>query len=101
MRRKVPVLSAIQAAVNAAQPGSSVRIQAGTYSERVTIANKNSIAGSTELHRIVIEADPLAAIGSVIVRPPAANCLNGHAVLIRQSQFVTLRGLTITGAVGA
>ncbi|MGH7931298.1 MAG: Ig-like domain-containing protein, partial [Candidatus Binatia bacterium] len=87
--------------VTAAQPGSIVRIQAGTYPERVTVSNKNSISGSTELHRIVIEADPAAAVGSVIVRPPAASCLNGYAILVRRSKFVTLRGLTITGAAGA
>ena len=83
---KSPCYTTIQAAVTAARPGNIVRIHAGTYSERVTVSNKNAVAGSSELHRIVIEADPTAISGSVVVQPPPASCLNGHAILIRQSQ---------------
>ncbi len=96
-----PCYATIQAAVDTATSGTVIRIQAGTYSERVTVSGKNNIVTATEYDRIVIEADPNAGAGSVIVRPPTAYCLNGYGFLIRQSKYVTLRGLTITGAVGA
>src|SRR5204862_179760 len=49
--------------------------------------------------RIVIQADPAAPPGSVVVTPGTARCT--HAALrFRRSKFVTLRGLTITGAGG-
>ncbi len=97
---KAPCFTTIQSAVTAAQPGNIVRIQAGTYSEQVAISNKNNFAGSSELHRIVVEADPASVTGSVVIRPPAATCLNASGVSISRSRFVTLRGLTIKGAVG-
>jgi RHS repeat-associated protein len=87
--------------VNAALQGDVIQIQAGTYTERLTIQDKNNVAGASESSRILIEAAPGLPPGSVLLKPPAAVCLNGHAVLIRRSKFVTIRGLTITGAVGA
>jgi RHS repeat-associated protein len=98
---KSPCYATIQAAVNAALQGDTIQIQAGHYRERLTIEGKNNFTGVTEASRIVIEADPVLPPGSVVVRPPPVACLNGHGVLIRQSKFVTLRGLTITEAVGA
>jgi RHS repeat-associated protein len=98
---KFPCYTTIQAAVNAASQGDIVRIQAGTYTERLTIDRKNNISAATEKSRIVIESDPEAAPGGVVLRPPPASCLNGQGVLIRRSKFVTLRGLTITGATNA
>lgn len=100
-QNKSPCFTTIQAAVNAAFQGDSIQIQAGTYVERLTIEDKNNVSGASESSRIVIEADPALQPGSVVLKPPPAACLNGHAVLIRRSKFVTLRGLTITGAVGA
>lgn len=96
---RLPCFTTIQAAVNAAFQGDIIRIQAGTYAEKVTISGKNNTANSTESDRLIIEADPNAAPGGVVLRPPSASCLNGQAVVISQSKFVTLRGLTITGAV--
>ena len=94
-----PCYSTIQAAVSAAQPGDTVQIQAGTYVEQLSVVGKNAGA-TTPASRIVIQADPAAPIGSVILRGPIGQCVNGHAVRIRQSRFVTIRGLTITGAGG-
>ncbi len=96
-----PCYKTIQAAVTAAFQGDVVQVQAGTYREALTIDSKNNFAGATEASRIVIEADTALPPGSVTLRPPPASCLNGQGVLIRRSKFVTLRGLTITGAVGA
>jgi hypothetical protein len=96
-----PCFTTIQAAINAAPAGAIIRINAGTYRERLTIDGKNNFIGTTEASRIIIEANPLLAAGSVTVRPPAASCANGYGVLIRRSRFITIRGLTITGATGA
>ena len=95
-----PCYGTIQAAVNAAQAGDTVQIQPGSYVEQVVVIAKN--AGTTNpATRIVIQADPAAAVGSVVLRGAVNQCAAGHAVLIRQSRFVTVRGLTITGSGGA
>ncbi|MPZ77339.1 MAG: PKD domain-containing protein, partial [Deltaproteobacteria bacterium] len=96
-----PCFTSIQAAIDAVQAGATIRIQAGTYYERLTIEGKNNVGSMTEASRIVIEMDPALVPGSVVLRPPAASCINGQGVLIRRSKFITLRGLTITGATGA
>ena len=95
-----PCYGSIQAAVNAAQPGDTVQIQAGSYVEQVSVIAKN--AGATNpASRIVIQADPSAPVGSVVVHGSVNQCAQGHAIRIQQSRFVTIRGLTITGAGGA
>ncbi|MGB7948449.1 MAG: Ig-like domain-containing protein, partial [Candidatus Binatia bacterium] len=95
-----PCFRTIQAAINAAGPGTAIQIQAGIYPERLTITGKNNFSSANESSRIVIEAAPELSSGSVVILPPAASCLNGQGVLIRQSKFITLRSLTITGATG-
>jgi hypothetical protein len=65
---KSPCYTNLQTAIDAAQPGNIVRIQAGTYIGQITISNKNNYIGSTELHRIIIESDPAAAPDSVVLR---------------------------------
>lgn len=96
---QTPCYSTIQAAINAAQAGDTVRIQPGAYIEQLSITSKNSGATS-ESQRIVIEVAPSAPVGSVLLTPPTTQCTNGHAVRFQQSKFITLRGLTITGAGG-
>ena len=49
----------------------------------------------------MIQADPSAPVGSVVLHGPVTQCAAGHAIQIRQSRFITIRGLTITGAGGA
>lgn len=95
-----PCYGNIQAAVNAAQPGDTVQIQAGTYVEQVSVIAKNARATSPA-SRIVIQADPSAVVGSVVLHGAVNQCAHGHAIRIQQSRFVTIRGLTITGAGGA
>jgi len=95
-----PCYTTIQAAVNAAQAGDTILIHAGTYAEQVLISGKNDTATATEASRILIEADPGAPLGSVVLQGTVAGCTNGHAVRFQQSKFITLRGLTITGAGG-
>ena len=94
-----PCYATIQAAIDAAQAGDTVRILAGAYVEQLAVSGTNS-AASSEAERLVIEADPAAPVGSVVLTPPTTQCTNGHAVKFQQSKFVTLRGLTLTGAGG-
>ena len=95
-----PCYQTIQAAVDAAQAGDTIRIQAGTYQEQVNISGKNNVAGASEADRILIEADPAAPVGSVILQGAVTQCTNGYAIRLQQSKFITIRGLTITGAGG-
>ena len=97
---RAPCYGSIQAAVNAAQPGDTVQVRAGTYVEQVNITGKNASAVS-EASRIVIQADPTVPAGSVVLHGAVAQCAQGHAIRLQQSRFVTIRGLTITGAGGA
>lgn len=95
-----PCYGSIQAAVNATQSGDTVRIQTGSYVEQVSVTAKN--AGATNpATRIVIQADPSAPVGSVVLHGAVTQCAAGHAIQIRQSRFITIRGLSITGAGGA
>ena len=73
----------------------AILVRAGTYNETVQIYNKNTGA-SDDSQRIIIMADPAAAVGSVIVKPPAGS----PGVRVEQSKFITLRGLVITGVKG-
>ncbi len=97
---RAPCYSTIQSAVDAARAGDTVRIQAGTYAEQLTVTRKNDTFSAVEADRITIEADPEAPPGRVVLEGPARSCTGGEAVRIHQSRFVTLRGLTITGAAG-
>ncbi len=94
-----PCYATIQAAVNAVQAADTIQIQAGSYVEQVAITGKN-LAGATEGSRIIIQADPAAAVGSVVLHGSVTRCTNGFAIRLQQSKFITVRGLTITGAGG-
>jgi len=95
-----PCYGSIQAAVNVAQPGDTIQIQPGAYIEQVNITGKNAAARS-EGSRIVIQADPASPVGSVVLHGAVHQCSGGHAIRLQQSRFITIRGLTITGAGGA
>jgi hypothetical protein len=95
-----PCYGCIQAAVNAAQAGDTVQIQAGSYVEQVSVTAKNTGA-TNPASRIVIQADPAAPVGGVVLHGSVNQCAQGHAIRIERSRFVTIRGLTITGAGGA
>src|SRR5215813_2394115 len=94
-----PCYTTIQAAVNAVLHSDTIQIQAGLYHEQVSITAKNS-ASTSESDRIIIQADPAAPVGSVVLQGAVTQCTNGFAVKLQQSRFITLRGLTITGAGG-
>ncbi len=97
---RAPCYGSIQVAVNAAQPGDTVQVRAGDYVEQVSIAGKN--AGTlVESSRITIEADPALPPGRVVLHGAVGQCAQGHAIRLERSRFVTIRGLTITGAGGA
>ncbi len=95
---QAPCYGTIEAAVDAAAAGDTIRIQPGTYPEQVSISGKNNTAGASEADRIVIEADPLAPVGSVILAGSVSQCTNGYAIRPQQSKFITIWGLVITGA---
>jgi len=95
-----PCYATIQAAIDVVQPGDTVQIQAGTYVEQVSIVGKN--AGSrSEGARVTIQADPDVPVGSVVLHGAVQQCSQGQAIRVGRSRFVTIRGLTITGAGGA
>jgi RHS repeat-associated protein len=95
-----PCYTTIQAAVDAAVAGDTIRIQAGTYHEQVNISGKNNFTGAAEADRIIIEPDPWAPVGSVILTGAVSQCTNGYGIRLQQSKYITIRGLTITGAGG-
>jgi hypothetical protein len=95
----LPCHATIQAAVNAAQPGDTVRVQSGVYTEQVKIVRKNR-ATADETDRITLEADPDAPVNSVVLQGARKHCSQGYAILLQQSNFITIRSLTITGAGG-
>lgn len=92
-----PCYATIQAAVNAAQPGDAIRIQAGEYASAVVVRGKNNTETATEADRIILEADPAAPQGSVILGTTDPKCVAGANLQIESSQFITIRGLTIAG----
>ena len=77
-----------------------MQVRAGDYVEQVSIAGKNAGA-LTEAARITIETDPTLPPGSVVLHGAIGQCAQGHAIRLERSRFVTIRGLTITGAGGA
>jgi RHS repeat-associated protein len=95
-----PCYAGIQAAIDAAISRDSIRIQTGIYPEQLAV-QKNDFPTATESDRIIIEADPEAAPGSVVLTgSPGPQCTDKFAIRIKQSKFVTIRGLTITGTGG-
>jgi hypothetical protein len=95
-----PCFGTIQAAIDVAGAGDVVRLQAGTYVERVLVSGKNAASSASESDRIRIEADPDASVGSVVLDGAVDVCTNGSAIRFQQSKFVTVEGLTITAAGG-
>ena len=86
--------------LDVAQPGSVIRIQAGTYPEQISI-EKNKFPNATEFDRIIVEADPALQPGQVVLTgAPGPQCTERWAIRIKQSKFITIRGLTITGTGG-
>ncbi len=87
-----PCYAAIQAAVDAAEPGDIVRVQAGTYPELVRITAKSDLT---------LEGDPASPSGSAVIAPSdggLAECLGGTAAVeVASSSRVTLRHLAISG----
>src|SRR5262249_60579237 len=64
---QAPCYATIQAAVNAALAADTITLQAGTYREQVSITGKNS-ASTSASDRIIIQADPAAPLGSVVLQ---------------------------------
>ena len=96
-RGATPCFPRIQAAIDAASAGQTVRVLPGEYREQLRLKGKNASA-TIEADRIVIEADPASPVGAVVLRGIKSNCQFGYAVDVSRSKFVTLRGLTFVGA---
>lgn len=94
---ELPCHRTIQSAIDAVQAGQTVRVLPGEYVEQLIVKRKN-VASRGEVDRIVIEADPRAPVGSVVLRGAKDRCEGGHAVDFDRSRDVTLRGLAISGA---
>jgi hypothetical protein len=81
----------IQDAVDAASPGSQIRVCKGTYVEQVTI-------GKT----LDVEADSGAVLMPALMQANAASLSSGRpiaaALLVFNTTSVTIRGLTVDGA---
>jgi hypothetical protein len=89
-----------QAAVYAVQPGETALIQAGVYDAPLAVKGKNNSSKATEANRILIAADPAAPVGGVVLRGTKQKGASGDAIVLEASNFMTLRGLTITSAGG-
>ncbi len=85
-----PCYATIQAAVDDAQPGDTVRVHAGRYAEGVRIDGKRALT---------VEAEPEDG-GAVVVTGAFPSCKAGDAIQVASSEDVTIRGFTITGAAG-
>jgi hypothetical protein len=105
---RTPCYATIHAAVDDAQGGDSVEIEPGVYSEKITIASKNSSPTAGEEQRILIEAllpDTVIVeepgegnTGQADPRPQPVEREARGLIMIHHSRFVTIRGLTITGS---
>jgi len=73
----------ITEAVNAAQPGDTITISAGTYTENVIVTKSVTIKAASPGSTVVTAADP------------------SKDVFLVQAKNVRVEGLTITGATGA
>ncbi len=73
----------ITEAVNAAQPGDTINISAGTYTENVIVTKSVTIKAASPGSTVVTAADP------------------SKDVFLVQAKNVRVEGLTITGATGA
>ncbi|MBI3245681.1 MAG: VCBS repeat-containing protein [Deltaproteobacteria bacterium] len=86
-----PCFTKIQAAIDAAQPGDTIRVQAGEYDEALKIKKKQ---------QLVLEADPALSEGSVMLDSVSQRCGRGDVITLIDSADITIRGFTITDAGG-
>jgi parallel beta-helix repeat protein len=84
----------IQAAVDAAPPGATIKVRPGTYTEEIVIAKDLTLQG-VNTGKTIIKAPPTLT--------PFARRLNGEAVaavvLITDAAHVRVSGFTVTGPI--
>ena len=83
----------IQAAVSRAAAGDTVRVLAGTYKEKLLVKDKSGAAGAF----ITIVGEPGATISGAGLAPAGREGL----VTIRNSNYVRVEGLIVTGLASA
>jgi hypothetical protein len=86
-----PCYQKVQAAIDAAQPGDTIRVQAGEYDEALKLKKKQ---------QLILEADPTLPEGSVILDSVSQRCGRGDVITLDASTDITIRGFTITDAGG-
>jgi hypothetical protein len=79
----------IQAAVNTANAGDTVRVLAGTYAQKVLISGKSGTASAF----ITLKADPNVIISGSGLSPSGREGL----ITIRNSNYVRVEGFDVTG----
>lgn len=86
-----PCYQRIQAALDVAQPGDTIRVQAGEYDEALLIKQKQDL---------VLEADPTLPEGSVMLDSISQRYGRGDVIRVNASTNITIRGFSITDAGG-
>jgi len=89
--------STIQAAVDAAAPGSTVVVCRGNYTEDVIIAKQLTLAGR---HGAVVHGSATAGGQCEQLGPTGPSTAPCLAAITIKSSRVTVEGLTVTGAIG-
>ncbi len=112
--------ASVQAAIDAADAGSVIRLAAGVYRERLTVAKPLTLAGAG-WDRTVLESDPTFAGHTNAEKLDFATRLDaaadpraqaelvrgylargaGPTLTVRSAAHVTVTGLTVRGAAGA
>jgi parallel beta-helix repeat protein len=82
----------IQAAINASNPGDTIKVLPGTYTEQLTISKSLTIIGSGAKSTI-IESPPVEELEPNVIGRP-------YIVEINNETQVTIKGFTITGPPG-
>ena len=79
----------IQAAINASNPGDTIKVLPGTYTEQLTISKNLKIIGSGAKSTI-IESPPVEELEPNVIGRP-------YIVEVNNETQVTMKGFTITG----